>query len=260
MYLPIPTQPDCASAWLAAIRAVNAAHDHEASNVIIDVEHPTMDAELSSPIVARVDEFLRDYDKSVETVANTIFPRALYRRFSHPGFIEHFHDRVLPKVRKNGKWSGYYFERMTRLPVVGRNNPIDQLSEIVDRLNDPSNPSLNKYEVSLFDPDRDINGSVYGGQCLSFLSFHVGSTGGRKYLRLTAQYRNQYYVEKLLGNLIGLGRLMEFVALETGLALGPLTIISTHAKVDNPKGSKRSDINELIEECSKLAAPLRIAA
>jgi thymidylate synthase len=48
-------------------------------------------------------------------------------------------------------------------------------------------------------------------------------------------YRNHYYVEKLLGNLIGLGRLMEFVAREAGLKVGNLTVISTHAVIDQPK-------------------------
>ena len=99
MYLPIPTQNDCASGWLAAIRAVDQCNDNEASNVIVDVANPTLGGEPSNAIVARVEDFLREYDKSVETVANTIFPRALYRRFGHPNFIGYFHDRVLPKVR-----------------------------------------------------------------------------------------------------------------------------------------------------------------
>jgi hypothetical protein len=35
--------------------------------------------------------------------------------------------------------------------------------------------------------------------------------------------------EKLLGNLVGLGRLMSFVAREGGLGVGALTVVSTHA-------------------------------
>jgi hypothetical protein len=49
-------------------------------------------------------------------------------------------------------------------------------------------------------------------------------------------YRNHYYVEKLLGNLIGLGRLLQFVADESGIAMGSLTILSTHATVDVKNG------------------------
>ncbi len=45
-------------------------------------------------------------------------------------------------------------------------------------------------------------------------------------------YRNHYYITRLLGNLIGLGRLQAFVASQTGVPLGSLTVISTHAELD----------------------------
>lgn len=251
MYLPIPPQPDCASAWLEATRTVNPRQGHEASNVIIDVANPTAGSSLSHPVVARVNEVLLRCDKSVEAVANTIFPQWLYYRYKHPEFINVFHTRVLPKVRTNARWSGYYFERMTSMPVPGNGTQIDQLSRMVDRMKDKKNTSLNKYELSIFDPSRDVTGSPYGGQCLSLLSFHLAPSAdtAAKTLLLTAQYRNHYYVEKLLGNLIGLGRLMAFVAAETGANVGALTVISTHAFVDAPTGS-RKDVSHLIDACS----------
>jgi hypothetical protein len=66
---------------------------------------------------------------------------------------------------------------------------------------------------------------------------------------VTALYRNHYYIEKLLGNLIGIGRLMAFVATEGGVGVGPLTVISTHAVIDTPKSSRRGDVNQLIADC-----------
>jgi hypothetical protein len=251
VYLPIPPQPDCASAWLRAVQAVNPLHGHEASNVVIDVADPTAGSNTSNPIVARVNEMLLRCDKSVEAVANTIFPQALYHRYKYPEFRRIFHDRVLPKVRINARWSGYYFERMTSMPVVGSDEPVDQLSRMLERMKDKKNTSLNKHELSIFDPSRDVTGSPYGGQCLSFLSFHLAPSlmGTKRTLVLTAQYRNHYYVEKLLGNLIGLGRLMSFVAAETGALVGPLTVISTHAFVDAPTKS-RKDVARLIEACA----------
>jgi hypothetical protein len=59
-------------------------------------------------------------------------------------------------------------------------------------------------------------------------------------------YRNHFYIEKLLGNLIGLGRLMTFVAAETGTKVGALTVISTHAEIDTMKSS-RQEIVKLID-------------
>ena len=85
---------------------------------------------------------------------------------------------------------------------------------------------------------------------LSFLSFHL-LPGTPKTLLLTAQYRNHYYIEKLLGNLIGLGRLMAFVAKETGTVVGGLTVVSTHAAIDLPSAT-RDDVVQLVKSCDAL--------
>jgi len=244
MYLPVQPQRDCASAWREAVRVVDAQVGDSAYNVIIDVVDPTAGATQQDPRVTVVDEFLAKYDKSVETVANTIFPTGLYHRYGAPVFFDVFHDKVLAKVRRSERWSGYYFERMTRLPVSA-GKPINQLWEIVERIRDKNVRALNKFELSLFDPARDVDSSPYGGQCLSFLSFKL-VPGTPKTLTLTAMYRNHFYIEKLLGNLLGLGRLMAFVAQETGLDVGALTVISTHAEIDKPGDARRSDIDNMI--------------
>lgn len=261
MYLPVPPQHDCAGAWLEASRLVDFQPRHNAHNVIIGIENPTEGASRQDPVVSLVDDFLLEKEKSVECVANTIFPAALYRRYGAPDFMVAFRDRVLPKVRRGRNWSGYYFERMIDVPSrSGRS--INQLWDIVARIRNDNNRSLNKYELSLFDPERDVNGSPYGGQCLSFLSFKLLS-GPEKRLTLTAMYRNHYYIEKLLGNLIGLGRLLAFVAAEGGVGIGPLTVISTHAEIDHPGKSgqtKRSDVTDLFERCAQTRSRLHSAA
>lgn len=245
MYLAISPQPDCASAWLEAVRRVDSCQGHEAHNVIIDVQNPIANTTSQNPIVKNVDDFLKARDKSIDCISNTIFPLALYQRYGSPKFIKVFHERVLPRVRRNQKWSGYYFERMTRAP--------DQLSDIVERIGSAKNKSLNKFELAIFDPMSDADGSPYGGQCLSFLSFHL-QPGSPKTLLLTAQYRNHYYIEKLLGNLIGLGQLMGYVAAQTSTAVGSLTVLSTHATIDIPNLATRQDVISLREACAKLPA------
>lgn len=247
MYLPIPPQPDCVSAWLEAASTVNAISGHEAHNVIIGVENPVINSTLKNPIVAKLNEFLGKEGKSVECIANTIFPKTLYQIHGAPKFIDIFHDRLLPKIRKGERWSGYYFDRMTRVPTQD-GKTINQLwDNIIGRISSDKNKSLNKFELSLFDPERDVDLSPYGGQCLSFLSFKL-QPGTPRTLMLTAFYRNHYYTEKLLGNLIGLGRLMEFVAAETKTKVGPLVIHSTHAEVDTFQGTRKS-VNQLLAEC-----------
>jgi hypothetical protein len=254
MYLPIPPQPDCASAWREAVRAVDVQLGHTAYNVIIDVIDPTVNTTRQDARVAMVDDFLSGCNKSVETVANTIFPSGLYHRYGAPAFFDVFRDNVLKKVRRNERWSGYYFERMMQYPVpVGE--PPNQLWNIVERIRDERVRALNKFELSLFDPVRDVDNSPYGGQCLSFMSFKI-VPGTEPVLTLTAMYRNHFYIEKLLGNLIGLGRLMSFVARETNLNVGALTVISTHAVIDQPNHVRRSDIGAMIAGFDQAAAPL----
>ncbi|MFN0190552.1 MAG: hypothetical protein ACKVP5_01065 [Aestuariivirga sp.] len=253
MYLPVPPQPDCASAWREAVRAVDAQPGHETYNVIIDVANPTSNTTRQDARIAVVDEFLAGCDKSLEAVANTIFPAALYYRHGAPAFFDVFRDKVLPKVRHKSRWSGYYFERMMQYSVpVGE--PPNQLWDIVERIRDTNIHALNKFELSLFDPTRDVDNSNFGGQCLSFLSFKV-VPGVTKSVALTAMYRNHFYIEKLLGNLIGLGRLLEFVSRETKLNVGPLTVISTHAKIDYPGEKRRSDVMAMIAKFDQDRTP-----
>ena len=253
MYLPVPPQPDCAAAWRAAVGAVDSQSGHSAYNVIIDVVDPTVNNTRQDPRIAVVDDFLGRSDKSVEAVANTIFPAGLYYRYGAPAFFDVFRDKVLPKVRRNERWSGYYFERMMQYPAAA-GAPPNQLWDIVGRIRDENVRALNKFELSLFDPVRDVDGSPYGGQCLSFLSFKI-QPGAAKTLALTAMYRNHFYIEKLLGNLVGLGRLMSFVAREGGLGVGALTVVSTHAEIDKPGGVRRSEIEAMIARFDQAGAP-----
>jgi hypothetical protein len=241
MYLPVPSQPDCASAWREAVRAVDRKPGHAAQNVIIDVVDPTAGATRQERRVAVVDDFLSRSGKSVEAIANTIFPSGLYRRHGAPAFFDVFRNEVLPKVRRNDRWSGYYFERMIQHQTPG--GEVNQLWDIVRRLRERR--ALNKFELPLFDPARDVDNSRYGGQCLSFLSFKL-LPDAPKTLVLTAMYHNHFYIEKLLGNLVGLGRLMAFVAHEGGLNVGALTVISTHAVIDTPKSVRRADIEAMV--------------
>ena len=130
------------------------------------------------------------------------------------------------------------------------------LWDIVTRMRDPSVRSRNKFELALFDPARDLDRSPYGGQCLSFLSFKL-LAGSPNILTLTAFYRNHYYIEKLLGNLIGLGQLMAFVAEEADLSVGSLTILSSHATIDLPKtcaggSTTRNEIKSLLQKVDQL--------
>jgi hypothetical protein len=74
---------------------------------------------------------------------------------------------------------------------------------------------------------------------------------------LNATYRSHYYVRRLLGNLVGLGRLQYFIAKETNLEIGALTINSTFARLDigssdTGGGWGKREVEGLIARCRAL--------
>jgi thymidylate synthase len=255
MYLPIAPTQTCAAAWLKAAKAVEAAHGHEAHNVIIDVAEPLSESEADRHVIQLVDTFLRLKDcMPVQAVANTIFPQDIYRRHGAPKLYS-VYENIYAHIKKKGDW-GRYFERMIRRSTSA-GQIINPLGEMVAKMKHHvhgggktfrniyeltiSDPTL---DIPIYDPERDA-GPVMNRQCLSFLSFKLD---GDNRLMLTAVYRNHYYVERLLGNLIGLARLMAFISNEAGVAVGPLTVVSTHAVVDVPKGG-RKEIGQLLSDC-----------
>lgn len=252
MYLNIPPAPSCATAWLAATLTVDAEPSHQAHNVIIDIEDPLFESPIDQAITAEVDAFLRQHKRwPVRTVANTIFPRSLYDRHGSPDFYDVYLKKVYPRIKRpQGDW-GRYFERMISFPLQRKSEPINPLRDIVDKIKlqlSGSRCFKNVYELTVYDPIRDA-GPVMNRQCLSFLSFKLTDTPRK--LLLTAVYRNHYYIERLLGNIVGLGWLMKFVAEEAGVTVGDLTIVSTHAEMDS--AASRSEISALLERCRALA-------
>ena len=73
---------------------------------------------------------------------------------------------------------------------------------------------------------------------------------------LTVLYRYHYYIEKALGNLLGLSQLLYFVAKETGLGVGPLVCHSTNAVLDIEGGWRRGDVRQLAADCLRAAQRL----
>jgi hypothetical protein len=87
MYLAVDPHKSAASAWLAAVQAVDANPGHVAHNVIVDVESPLAWSAMDNQIADLLDDFLRQHGAyPLASVANTIFPDALYQRHGAPRF------------------------------------------------------------------------------------------------------------------------------------------------------------------------------
>jgi thymidylate synthase len=258
MYEPIPPNPTCARAWLAAAATVKAAGG-EAYNVVIDIADPLAEHSVDIAIIEKVDRFLRSHNvNTLSGVANTLFPQALLDRHGPEAFYGVYRDRVLPRMKKITRDWGRYFDRLTEWKKVqgSKVTTINPLCDLVSFLRTQiasDRTYRNVYEMTVFDPTRDA-GKVSNRQCLSFLSFKLDQD---RRLMLTVMYRNHAYIARGLGNFIGLGRLQKFVADQSGAQMGSLTCISTHAEIDHGRNTRNgcaegwslSEANALIDDC-----------
>jgi thymidylate synthase len=258
MYLPIKPQPTNVQAWLAAASAV-AANGGEAHNVIIDIADPLAESKTDAAIIREVDAFLKGHHcNSLNSVANTIFPQSLLDRHGPEAFYDVYRDTVLPRMKRMTRDWGRYFDRLTTWKrIQGKDikiiNPLDDLIEFMRSQVQSDRTYRNVYEMTIYDPARDA-GKVSNRQCLSFLSFKLTDD---KHLLMSVIYRNHAYIARGLGNFIGLGRLQAFVAEQTGVPIGSLTCVSTHAEIDHGKSAKdgqregwtRSEAVALLARC-----------
>lgn len=203
-------------------------------------------------MIAEVDAYLGEHSKNgflVRTVANTIFPQSIYEDHGAPDFYDVYIKKVFPKLKRSSNDWGRYFERMIAYP--GPDGPVNLLDKLVRKMKrnvEGDSPFRNIYELPIYNPVFDAEGPPRGGQCLSYLSFKLDKD---RRLLLSAIYRNHYYTEKLLGNILGLARLMRFVADEAGVEVGPMSILSTHAVVDTG-GAKQAQLKSLHARCAAI--------
>lgn len=222
-----------AQAWVAALGYL-CAHGWEAFDLVVEIADPVPSG-VNPMVVRRVDRLLvgRGYHR-VETVANTIFPASLATSSRDRATLYRRYRELLPRLhRLKGNHKGLYFERLIGYPLqddLERANQVEtiigDLARQLARRGKGQGPLGSVYEGQIFAPGKDR--LPQGFPCMSSLSFQLDG----ELLRLTATYRNQYYVRRALGNFLGLARLQCFVCDAVGLRPGPLTIHAFHAQVD----------------------------
>ena len=239
--------------WQAACRHLEGQEHREDLNVLLEIHDPLTVTESDRLVINAVDEAYRSSGKgsSISTVMNTIFPAGLYRAHGRPDFYQRF-MAVNRRTREGTPSWGTYAQRMIQpdrdAPYSDETN---QLENLVTRLTRVARGEVNRYtaayeigvvealedgsdadtqcgDLPLYQPCRDGN-RWKGGPCLSHLTFKVDR---EMRVHLTAMYRSHYYGERALGNLLGLGSLLNFVAQESGLSAGTLSCLSTFAHLD----------------------------
>lgn len=242
-------------AWHAAAKHLLTSPKQTDFNLILEIHDPLSIAQEDRPTMTAVDQALRAASSNaltLNTVAATIFPQAMYTSYGRPAMYQKFLT-ALDRGRKPRSW-GTYAERMMCRPAKDGMSTINPLEIIIQKLHDNVAPNRNAYrstfELGIADPEADLlpwphmedigadlptynpafdANRLYGLPCLSHISFKLID---REKVNMVAIYRSHHYCARALGNLLGLAQLLKFVSTEAGLQAGTLTCISTHAELD----------------------------
>lgn len=242
-------------AWLDAVKHLNNSNnDFVDYNLILEVKNPTTDNEKTRKIRKEFDNFLSAYKLySVQTVADTIFPAALYKKHGLKGVFDIYPSEIYPQLRQiDSNKRGTYAMRIVRAKD-SQGVEFNPLEYVINRLkssirnNGPRCASEISIDDSLSIPINRNDKSLYAFPCMSHLSFKLSRD--RKELHLTAIYRSQFFIEKAMGNLLGLARLQDCICREVGVKVGTLVCHATYATLDiNGKKRAFQDLLKKFEE------------
>ncbi|MEP1231288.1 MAG: hypothetical protein ABJG88_11480 [Litorimonas sp.] len=261
--------------WMKAVRFLSDRRGREFFDLILHIKKPTVVNKADVETIKNVEKFLKKHDgMPVATVAETIFPMSYYKRGGRTAVFEDY-VRDIQKIREerpdesNG-W-GLYALRMLHY-IKPNGESFNQLEKVIEKIgakakyqncfevSSSEELRTNYFEeetgaadLSIFEPSSD-SGRYYGGPCLSHVSFKRDKRLDQ--MRLNATYRSHFYIQRALGNLIGLSNLLLFVAKETQQGIGALTINATYAKLDTGADNKgtwtHKNVIALLDECENL--------
>jgi hypothetical protein len=257
------SEKNLSAAWVAALDVL-LANGGDAVNLTVAIDDPTEEHAGVREVLDRFNGARRRANrKSVElvsTVANTIFPAAWYIESLGTDAETHLYEleRTTRFVSRRRNRSGTYFERMVAWP--GPTGEFNQLDQVVRRLRGARLHGLqrgNAYEIGVVTPaDETIavpvmvggkDRKVRGFPCLSHLSFSLQ----HGVVHLTALYRSHDFISRAYGNYLGLGRVLAFVARQSGFPVGELTCISASAtaEIGHGAGLGRHALEAMLEDC-----------
>jgi hypothetical protein len=251
----------CCDVWLQAVDYV-FRQKTACYNIVLGIENPDQLSAADFQVQEQVDRFFKRHGAiPISTVATTIFPASEYL---HGGPSEVFDEfpKTIEKAREG--WGTYAMRMLVRsLQRAGGEAPVSPLEQLIRKMKRQRETGKMRavYEISLVENDdlltdipiyKAVTDSrlIRGGPCLSHLSFKLMPEGK---VTLTAMYRYHYYIQRALGNLLGLAQLLAFVAHEVGVGVGPLICHSTYAVLDAEGGWSQRDVGQLIAGCKQIA-------
>lgn len=253
--------PDISEGWVRAVEQL-LAEGGRLHNLVVCIDNPLQEAlsvrsEVEALMVSAAAGSARA--NSIETVANTVFPRSLYQGEGTAQRLFDLYELSLPVLRTCPKNKhGLYFERMVNWPEPDREGKHRNQLEIAiaSIRNDISREAHNSRhalelaisfpgdftvpDVRVEDPARDARKRL-GFPCLS----HISLTLENRTLHMAAIYRSHFFVERAYGNYVGLGRLLGFLCEETGAHIGELVCISSSAQIERAKTNVRRCVQSI---------------
>lgn len=211
---------DAAEAWKAA------------SAVLIGLGGQTtcLTTKVRNSVAEHADWFAR-YDPrifgakhSVRSVAEVLAPRILLNSTMPRQKRYELAWETFSRMRKQRRISGWrdtYFERLTR----GGQNQLEEIVAAASRW-------TRNYSAALYahtDGPATWSPMTRGSPCLQYVQFDLSDNN----VSVIAVYRAHDFIGKVLGNFIGLSRLVRFVSLETGKVPGHVICVSLNAFCDN---------------------------
>jgi len=254
---------DIGNAWLHAFEAIHA-NGGSIVNLAVEISDPRReDLGVRRSIevaLMRMNDSEKSH-QSIHTVANTIFPIALYRP-EIEGAAERFIANALKSEfsRRHAisKQWGSYLGRLVAYPSRD-GKPTNQLEFVLRQLRSGPPNFSDLYEVPILAPGKSdemidwdgeardnadsvgavLHGDVRadarwrGGPCLA----HISLTLEAGAVSMVALYRRHSYIPRAYGNFLGLARLLVFLSVESGHDVGNLLVVTGHA-VDDAPGRK----------------------
>lgn len=238
---------DVPTAWLQAVRTVEAMPRRQATHLVVRIESPSEGDLITRGLLnALLLELGLD---SVETVRNTLFPTEWAAKFPEPTELAEYYRGQLATIARfqdRGQFRGTYFGRLVDFPRG--NEGVDQLSDVVEKLRHAHGQKrrvTSRYEMNIYSEERDHR-KLMGFPCLSFCSFHLGDG----VLHMSAHYRSHFMIQRAYGNYLGLAELLNYVAAASGFPAGELLVISGHATIDKVGVRRLEQFLERVEDAS----------
>ncbi len=224
-------------AWAKAIIELKR-NNWDIWNLVVQIKNPTLNDDRITGILC---EFAGTHGLiTPEHVEHTIFPTRLYRKYPEKALLYRAYKKYFTLTRKmdHSGW-GTYFQSMIHYPT--ENGYIDQLGNIIEKINERPITYKTAYVMLIPEPERDRN-KIMAAPCLNYVALQLENEEEARHGRqisLLAVYRNHDFMHRAFGNYLGLCSLLKYICAETDSTIGCITCISSHAFVENQK-------NELI--------------